>query len=104
MAYKQPSSGSAFKMMGSSPAKQKAKHRLERDVDLDVPREGSSNTIEQLEAEYRKRNKNTRAEKKVKIGKKKVDLMQHVTGVSKNPTGKKIEKRRTDYLKSLDKK
>ena len=85
-----------------SPAKQKAKHRLERDIDLDVPREGSSNTIEQLESEYSKRDDRNKASKKAEIGKSKVDLMQHLTGVNKNKTGEKIEKRRTDYLKSLD--
>jgi len=42
------------------------------------------------------------AKKTLKRGKAKVDYMQHTTGVNKNPTGKKIEKRRTDYLKSLD--
>jgi hypothetical protein len=103
MAFKLKSGNTtSFKSMGSSPAKQKAKHRLERDIDLDVPREGSSNTIEQLESEYSKRDDSNKARKKAEIGKSKVDLMQHLTGVNKNKTGEKIEKRRTDYLKSLD--
>jgi hypothetical protein len=39
----------------------------------------------------------------LETGKRKVDLMHHITGVRKNPSGKKTEKSRTDYLKSLDK-
>jgi len=87
MAYKQPSSGLPFKELGSSPAKQYAKRtpkNVRATVDVDI----SDEMLKQ----------------NLKTGKKKVDLIQHTTGVSKNPTGKKIEKRRTDYLKSLDKK
>jgi len=38
----------------------------------------------------------------LETGKRKVDLIHHTTGVRTNPSGKKTEKSRTDYLKSLD--
>ncbi len=45
---------------------------------------------------------NDKESENLKTGKRKVDLMHHITGVRKNPSGKKTEKSRTDYLKSLD--
>ena len=104
MAYKQPSSG-PFKMMGSSPAKQQSLRKY------DIPGEEGTPEGESLETSLSKAEKEGKAKFErqkgrvtAKSGKSKVDYMQHVTGVNKNPTGKKIEKRRTDYLKSLDNK
>ena len=103
MAYKQPSSG-PLKMMGSSPAKQQSLRKY------DIPGEEGTPEGESFETSLSKAEKESKAkiEKShgrvtAKRGKSKVDLMQHVTGVNKNSTGEKIEKGRTDYLKSLDK-
>ena len=107
MAYKQKSSGLPFKELGSSPAKQRSNREYDIPGEKGTPKDESFETsLSKVEKESEA--KSERRKKKrlhdAKRGKSKVDYMQHVTGVNKNSTGEKIEKRRTDYLKSLDKK
>ena len=104
MAYKQKSSGLPFKELGSSPAKQQSLRKYDIPGEEGTP-EGESfeTSLAKVEKESKAKRERSRGRVTAKRGKSKVDLMQHVTGVSKNPTGKKIEKKRTDYLKSLDK-
>ena len=102
MAYKQKSSG-PFKMMGSSPAKQHSNRKYDIPGEKGTPKDESFETsLSKAEKESKAKLKRSHGRVTAKRGKSKVDLMHHVTGVNKNSTGKKIETKRTDYLKSLD--
>lgn len=56
-----------------------------------------------VDKELRKQVKDYKGKKTLKKGQKKVDYIQHTTGLRKNPTGEKIEAKRKKYLESLNK-
>ena len=85
--------------IGASPAKQQSTRKYAPPSEDGVPA-----SLSEIEAKSKAKLESSHGRVTAKRGKSKVDYMQHVTGVNKNTTGKKIEKGRTDYLKSLDNK
>jgi hypothetical protein len=65
------------------------------------PKEGPvvpEETLDEFASRVSEESKSEREKKKLKVGKKKVDYVQHVTGVNKNPTGEKVETARKKAL------
>ena len=88
-----------------SPALQQSNRKYDAPSEKGIPKgESFETSLSKAEKESKAKSKRSRGRVTAKRGKSKVDYMQHVTGVNKNSTGEKIEKGRTDYLKSLDKK
>ena len=58
---------------------------------------------ENIDEELERQIEKYKGEKTLKKGQKKLDYIHHITGIRTNPTGEEIEKKRTDYLESLNK-
>ena len=84
-----------FKMKGPSFFNKKAPFKQVK------PKEGPvvpEETLDEFAGRVTEESKSKKEKEKLKVGKKKVDYVQHITGVSKNPTGEKIETARKKAL------
>jgi len=121
MAFKMRSGNKvSFKNMGSSPVRNMKTGSYEHSFESPAKQykhgvnnaspyeEGHTDndsfekSMQEIADRNTKKAKEEKGKKVLEHGKKKVDYMQHVTGVNKNTKGELTETRRKNYLKSLD--